>query len=236
MPVKPLKATVASGRGSLGPRVRVENNDQFESLIQSTKDKKLKAKYKIEVIYDWRRSSLRHVPTALGVIVWESGRRLHGGGDEKMFWCPYHDCGRAFSSDNFGYQHAVCPHCQREIFLDPQAKADHIKAAAADGSDVEGLKRIPEVMDVRLMNVTPVDLAGFLVTLWHHLEGNADVYLKYSPKEIHYDKLHEDKKAPDKLESVREGRKPLIYTLSAIMKDIGAGADLRARFIALLTS
>ncbi len=64
----------------------------------------------------------------------------------------------------------------------------------------------------------------------------ADIYIKFSPYEIRYDKLHETTADMDRLEKTRIQRQPVIYTLKAIRKDLAAGADLRARFLAMITA
>jgi hypothetical protein len=199
-------------------------------------EQKDKAKYKIEVIFSKHRSPALHKPSPLMLLIWESGKRLHGGGDQKMYWCGYNDCGKPISSDHFAYMHVVCPHCQREMFLDPDSKKAHVESLRRENRRSEGLERLPYVVGEKMANITPPDLAGLLVHTWHQLEGKADVYLKYSPHEIRYDKIHETSKDIDRLDKVRIQRQPLIYTLAAIRKDLAAGADLKKRFLGMITA
>lgn len=206
------------------------------SLPKLVKSDQVQAKYKIEVMFSRHRSSLLHKNSPLMLLIWESGKRFHGGGDQKMYWCGYQDCQKPLSSDNFGPMHCVCPRCQRELFLGPDSRKPHYDSMRAQGRSTEGLDRIPDVVGERLLNLTPGKLADLLVRTWESLDRDADVYLKYSPFEIRYDKLHETPKDLDQLNKARVQRQPLIYTLKNIVKDLAAGADLRSRFLAMITS
>src|SRR4051812_41110008 len=60
-----------------------------EELAKQAKDmglkKEIRAKYKIEVTFTERRTT--EGPNLLGIQLWESGRRMSGGGDDLMYWC-----------------------------------------------------------------------------------------------------------------------------------------------------
>ena len=225
--VKPTMIT--RDRIMSGP-VRLTEQD-VRGMKEGQKDK---AKYKIEVIFSRHRSSLAHKPSPLMLLIWESGKRLHGGGDQKMYWCGYDDCEKPLSSDNFAYMHVVCPHCKRELFLDPGTKADHHAAMIRDGKCAVELLSLPYVVGERLANLTPPKLVELLEKTWHSLKGSADIYLKFSPYEIRYDA--ETTKVIDNLDKVRLQRQPLIYLLKAIRRDIAAGSSLRARLTAMITA
>jgi hypothetical protein len=194
------------------------------------------ARYKIEVIFSRHRSTLSHVASPLMLLIWESGKKLHGGGDQKMYWCGFKDCGKPMSSDNFGYMHVVCPHCGREMFLDPEGKSRHIEVSKEEGRSTSQLESMPIVVGEKMARLTPSKLADLLVNTFHQLGGDVDIYLKYSPFEIRYDPLHESTTDLDRLDRVRVQRKPLIYPLKNIIKDLSAGADLKKRFLGMITS
>lgn len=229
MPVKPLKM---SDRMSNRERPKLT----LEDMKAVQEEQKLKARYKIEVIFSRHRSSLPNKPSPCMLLIWESGKRFHGGGDQKMYWCGYPECGLPLSSDNFAYMHVICPNCNREMFLDPDAKKAHIDAIHRQGGDLEAFKRMPFVVGEKMANLTPPKLAELLEKTWHQLGGDSDIYLKYSPYEIRYDPKEEDSKTVDNLDKARIQRQPLIYTLKNIMKDIGTGAELRGRIQAMITS
>jgi phage FluMu protein Com len=211
-------------------KVTVEELEAFDAA------QKLKAKYKIEIIFSRHRSTLAHKPSPIMLLIWESGKRFHGGGDQKMYWCGYQDCGKPLSSDNFAYMHVVCPKCKREQFLDPDAKATHAKSVERSGGDSRGILRMPLVVGEKLANLIPAKLSELLEKTWRDLDGDADIYLKYSPFEIRYDSKHETVADLDRLDKVRVQRQPLIYPLKNIIKDMSAGADLRTRLLAMITS
>lgn len=241
LPDAPVPLASASTRVSVGDPVRhpgtVPASLVTEKDLEDAKKAEVdRARYKIEVLFHRNRSSLAHKPSPVMVLIWESGKRLHGGGDEKMYWCGYPDCGKPISSDDFAYMHVVCPHCKKEQFLDPDGQRQHIKNAKAEGKDTAGLKRMPLVVGEKLANLTPPKLAELLAKTWYQLEGQADVYFKYSPHEIRYDKLHETTADMDRLERVRIQRKPGIYTLARIRADIANGSDLTGRLLAMIVA
>lgn len=236
LPEEPIALLPAEQRISVG-RPKAAPRATTEDLQKAEEEQKDKAKYKIEVMFHpTKRSSLAHKPFPVAVLIWESGRRLHGGGDEKMYWCGYGDCGKPIPSDDFGYMHVVCRHCQREAFLDPTSKKTHIKSLIAERRASDGIEKIPIISGEKFANLTPPNLAELLVKTWHQLSGEADVYFKYTSKKIRYDKAHESTRDMDNLELARVQRKPGIYTLKAIRKDIASGADLKSRFLAMIVA
>lgn len=216
---------------------RVKPDETFDEFVSRISKVDLKAKYKIEVMFSKHRSSLAHKPSPLMLTIWESGKKYHGGGDQKMYWCGYDDCDMPLSSDHFAAYHCVCPSCNRELFLDDQSKAQHRAYLKREGKNPSDMDRIPVIAGEKLANLIPSKLAELLEKTWRRLEGDADIYLKYSPFEIRYDPVHEpDSKVIDLLDKARIQRQPVIYPLKNIMKDIHAGADLRKRFLAMITS
>jgi hypothetical protein len=228
--IRPLSPDNRVAVGKPRPSLTAED---VKAIQEEQKDK---AKYKIEVMFSRHRSSLSHKPSHLMLLIWESGKRLHGGGDQKMYWCGYGDCAKPITSDDFGYMHVVCRHCQREMFLDPDARAAHVASLRRERRNSDGLDRLPCVVGEKMANLTPPNLAELLVKTWYALEGQADVYIKFSPYEIRYDKLHETTSDMDRLEKTRVQRQPVIYTLRAIRKDLASGADLKSRFVAMVTA
>lgn len=224
--VKPLKGVDSRP----APKVTLQELEAFDAT------QKIKAKYKIEIIFSRHRSPLAHKPSPVMLLIWESGKRFHGGGDQKMYWCGYSDCGKPLSSDNFAYMHVICPKCKREQFLDPDARASHASQVSRAGGNAAGIMRLPFVVGEKLANLTPPKLAELLEKTWRSLDGDADIYLKYSPNEIRYDTKNETSKEIDNLDKVRIQREPVIYPLARIIKDVSDGADLRKRILAMVTS
>ena len=238
MPAKEIKALDLSTIQPIRPVLSdaPQTKVSLEEMISLQEDMKARARYKIELIFSRHRSSRPHVPSPVMLIIWESGKRLHGGGDQKMYWCGYDDCGKPMSTDNFAYMHAICPSCHRELFLDPESKRLHIQAIKRERGNLWGIKSIPLVVGEKLANLTPPHLSELLEKTWRQLDGDADIYLKFSPQEIRYDGRNETSRDLDNLDNVRMGRRPLIYSLKRIIKDLGAGADLKSRILAMITS
>lgn len=235
--VSPIQQRLGSGAVSGNTGLTLGPGDDLDGLLVKKRDEEdQKAKYKIEVIFSSHRSSLPSVPSPLVLQIWESGKRFHGGGDQKMYWCGYDDCDKPISSDCFAYMHAVCTHCNRELFLDPDAKKAHRVALAQQGKSPTDLDRIPMVAGERFANLIPSKLAELLEKTFRSLGSHADIYLKYSPLEIRYDSKHETTSDLNRLDEVRVQRVPSIYTFKNIMKDISAGASLRNRFVTFITS
>jgi hypothetical protein len=181
-------------------------------------------------------------------MVWESGRRFHGGGDQRMVFCGYwsgqgftgsEECGKPIKDENFAINHLVCPHCHREQFLDPQVKKRHIQIALDNGQDITGLKNMPVVNPMLIAKLGPKSLAIFVSKIFRDLGANADIYVKYHPEDIRgYDVS--DVKKDDIYEKARrartekkENRGIVIYPLENIIKDTMAGASIEGRFQAL---
>lgn len=226
MPVRPLRLSdsIASGRPA---RITAQDVKHIQTAI--------KAKYKIEAVFSRHRSSLAHVPSPVMVIIWESGKKLHGGGDQRMYWCGYSDCGKPMSSDNFGLNHVVCPKCQRELFLDEFTKQQHLDYLNKENKQSAGLIAKPIVVGEKLANLTPANLSELIEKTWRDLDGDADIYLKYSPYDIRFDSVHgKSSTIVDGLYKSRSHRQPLIYPLKSIIKDLEAGSELKNRLVALL--
>jgi hypothetical protein len=218
-----------------------------ERLKKEMEANKNKAKYKIEILFGSNRSVLLHKPSKGVITIWESGKRFHGGGDEKMYWCGWnadwkhtpHDkvCGKPIETRHFGFHHVVCPHCQRECFLEPDGLRRHREVLIKSGMDPKGLDRLPIVSGERYFLLTPKNLALTLVRYWRDLGGNADIFVKYHPTDIRCREVAEVKKA-DHYTKARTQRPDglLIYPLARIIRDVTNGASLESRFVSMLTS
>jgi hypothetical protein len=172
------------------------------------------AKYKIEILFAKNYSPSK--PSAGIMSFWESGTKLHGGGDTILHMCPGKDLGKnncdAFIPDaSHGYEFLVCPVC-------------HV---VWEGAQVSGQ------IAYRL---TAQDWAKVVLKYYQKLEMRADIYMKYHPQDIRTAAALEQSKQHmgDVLLGARRSRRPRIYPLSNILKDTSAGADLEARFLAFL--
>lgn len=197
-----------------------------EDIAEYDKTGKLVAKYKIELTFG-------HARVANGdnwglVKVWESGSKLHGGGDQLMFVCTdtsepnpqkRSGCGNFISADDvlsppsldargnpFGGV-AFCRHCRKQVTA----------AKLGDEYRVHG---------------TYQKIADLLASMFRKLNSNADIYIKYHTSDVRYLAMVR-RDGPDKARKLKGMH---IYPLDRIVRDTSAGADLALRFKAFLTS
>jgi len=175
-----------------------------------------KAKYKIEILFTKDRSM--HRPTPGAVSFWESGSKLHGGGDGKLYICPGQSLGRNDCSS----------------FIPDSANASSFLWCPRCGIRWQGT----EVIGERLA-VLPLKKWGeVLLHYFTKLENNADIYVKYAREDIRTKAMLEQarQQGGEKLEKVRNARAKSIYPLKNIVWDTSNGADLLGRFQAFLTA
>lgn len=173
-----------------------------------------KAKYKIELLFGSARVMGKPTPGALSF--WESGTKLHGGGDAKMYICGGKTSGKnnceAFIPDvSNGYGFLLCPGC-KEVW---------------QGGDVSG-----EILAKLPMR----GWAELLLKYFARLEHNCDIYIKHARNDVraaaHLEQASQ--LGGEKLEKARSNRMKYIYPLKNIIRDTSGGADLLGRFYALL--
>lgn len=184
------------------------SDDVARELGASTE---IKAKYKIEVRFMKGRTT--NGPNLCGVTVWESGKRLHGGGDDKMYFCkdvrPESDlgCWGPITSDYIRNGVAYCPRCKAAV------NAQYLT-------------------DCRVYRLPTRTLAAQIEKIFRTLDSSADIYLKYDRDDIHF-KAMERTRGWDVAKKLRGLH---IYPLRNILKDTSAGADLAHRIYIFLTS
>lgn len=188
---------------------------RMEAMDKLLASQKL-AKYKIELLFSSRRSG--RVPYAGALSLWESGSKLHGGGDTKVYECPARafklsECAGLIPDASQGYGHLVCPSCSK----------------VWKGTQVHG-----EVF----ARLTTAGWSELVYKYFTRLGHNADIYVKVPKADIRKVAELEQVKRLDgqKLASARTRRDVYIYPLRNIIKDTTAGADLLGRFRALLSA
>lgn len=173
-----------------------------------------KARYKIEVMFGKQYSLIKPCPA--GISFWESGAKLHGGGDSALHICPgkhlgLNNCSAFIPDAAHGGNFLVCPRCNQKWRGD-QVIGQH-------------------------MAVLPIGKwADLLLSYYHQLEGNCDLVMKYTPSSIieANEKETERSRGGEVLGDVRRKRQTRVYPLANIIKDTSAGADLRGRILAFL--
>jgi hypothetical protein len=203
-------------------RARLYEEIEVETAKTAAEMEK-KARFKIQLFFQSERSDKK--PVAFTLSVWESGKRLHGGGDECLFICrrqrgatakPFDvmgkevkspmGCGGFISGDLVSDDgKMVCPHCMLA----------HTSS---------------EVGDSVFFRLTADKAASVLEQWWHRLGCDADIYMKYSPRDIRV-KMMQDAYGVRK---ARELKGMTIYPLENILKDTSSGTSVHSRFRALL--
>jgi hypothetical protein len=185
-----------------------------------------KATYKIQI---WFRSNRTlHAPIAYSLSFWESGKRLHGGGDEMMLICRRNEGAqrltpfdRVSSKSNNGLGCnglipggiaedkgvIVCPHCY----------AKH---------------EMGQIGDSIFYRTSAEQAAERLAWWWRKLDCSADIYAKFNqtdPRTVMMARNYDARTA-------REKKGLTIYPLENILKDTLTGSTLESRFKAFITA
>lgn len=187
---------------------KLEGTEEQVHEILGSKD--VAARYKIQVFFGPKRTLLG--PNVVQVQFFESGKKLHGGGDELLAICrniqnESEGCGGFIPGDCVKGMVAMCPNCHQAIAR-------------------------PLCTEQLIANFSTRRLAKELVKFWYQLGSNADVYCKYDKDDIHYTAMVQKLGA----KRARELRGRHIYPLKNILTDTAAGADLESRFFAFLTA
>jgi len=206
----------------LEQKIAEENKKSAEEMAK-------KADYKIQIWFRSERSINR--PLTYSLSFWESGKRLHGGGDEMMYICRRHKTAQAatpFEVANVLNKTErsvtgcnglipgelvqpegliVCPHCM-------------LKHKSTD------------IGDSILFRTTIDEAATVLETWWNRLKGNADIYAKYSPTDPRTVMMYKEYDH----RVAREKKGLTIYPLKNILKDTLAGSSIHSRFKAFITA
>ncbi len=187
---------------------------RMEALDKLLSDQK-KGKYKLELMFGRQYKTGQAYPGALSI--WESGTKLHGGGDAKVYECPgktlkKNDCTALIPDASQGYGFLVCPSC-KEVWKGTQVHGEILARLTTDG------------------------WAKLLYRWWTRVGHNADLYVKRPRRDIRSDARAEQEKSRggELIEKSRK-REVFIYPLRNIIKDVNAGADPLRRFRAFLSA
>lgn len=219
MPTKEITWDEASVELLASPAVTPEDmatvEEKIKALDKLLGEQKL-AKYKLEVMFGDDRSF--HKSFGGVVTWWESGNKLHGGGDSKLYLCPGRervgsDCESFLPDTCNGLNFIVCPRCK-------------------------SLWRSEEVFGEVFYRLTMQKWADVLLSWFLKLELNCDIRIKFARDDIRSATFREQEKRMqgELLTKARseERRSTSIYTLANIIKDTSAGAGLHGRIIAFL--
>jgi len=195
----------------LSPEDRQALVNKADALRKLLGDKKL-AKYKIEVLFEKRKTTRGAFPGAM--TVWRSGSVLSGGGDEILYPCPG-KCKGYIGAENIApmSRTAFCTECSN-------------------------VWKQNDLMELRIFNLTPAKWAFVIAREFIRTGCRADVYMKLSGLDLRKSAVVEQAKERrgESLFEARDSREPVIYSLQDIIKDTNAGASIESRMRALITS
>lgn len=185
-----------------------------------------KAGHKIQL---WFKSDRRlHGPVAFSLSFWESGKRMHGGGDEMMFVCR---------------RHASAPKLKPFDVSSPTAK---VTSRGCDGLIPGGLIQAGRVIcphcqshhnteligDSIFYRVTMQKASEILAYWWRKMGCDADIYVKYTPADPRVIQMGR----AIGLQKARRLKGLTVYPLERIIQDTAGGSTVESRFKALLTA
>lgn len=197
---------------------------QEREAVKTAEEMAARADFKLQVNFHSSRSI--HKPLIFSVSVWESGKRLHGGGDTSCSFCWRQRGAKAVVPTNEVTMQKSSPQGCKGIIL-PR----HVSGAFALCPHCMARHRTTDIGDTILYSTYVDDCAALLYKYWLKLGGNADVVLQYSASDVRQKTLQ----GGDKLRRHRENRGALsIYPLANILKDTLTGASVEGRIRAFV--
>lgn len=196
----------------LTPEDLAKFEKQRQALIKLLGEKKIIAKYKIEIMFGKARSTSKPTPGMMSF--WANGSKFHGGGDEKLYLCPgaslkQNGCTALLQDSYNSSLGSVCPACGN-------------------------VWTQPELIGEIFFNLTMQNWARVIYRYFHICEAHCDIYLKHAPDDIRTVALAQAERqtwrGSELLDKTRAKRARHIYPLKNIIKDTSAGADLLNRF------
>lgn len=217
-----------SGEVAAAALRRLTASETIEQLESAGKYSR--AKWKIQV---WIKSDRSvHKPLAFTLSFWESGKRLHGGGDESAFICR---------------RRPNTPRPKAPPFLALGGKSPFKKAADPDGCGLVipgdlasngnimcphcGMKWDTEHIGDSIFYRVPAENAATVIADWFRkLDSDCDIYVKFRAQDVRTKMM-----ALEYGTHIAKQLKGLvIYPLAHIIKETSGGTSVEDRFKALL--
>lgn len=207
---------VAAGKDlKLTPELEAQMSESMRKLLPTEN----KAKFLLEVFFNDERSL--HHPFSGFVMAWTNGGFAHGGGDEKVYFCPnkverngqVKICAAPIAPNLIRHGVGICVACERP------------------SSD---RKFVGEVF----FKLPMQHWVAVLLRYYARLENNADIKISVFSDDLRRVAGEEQVRElrGEKLEKVRRARYSVRYSLASIIKDTSSGATLESAFKAFLTA
>lgn len=172
-------------------------------------------KYKIEVVFDKRKTTRAAFPGS--VIVLRSGSAMSGDGDEIVYPCPNKD--------------TKCPG-----IIPPENISTLLDIAYCDVCGINHPRE--ELSDFTFYRLEPAKWAYVLAREFYRCGCNASFYMKTAGEDLREHSRSELARPQrgDALRTARKSRGAVMYELYRIIQDISTGADLEKQLKALITA
>lgn len=199
-------------------KVSPEVEEQVEALMKSMKEEdEHKAKFILDIYFNEERSV--HRPFSGFLMAWTNGGFFHGGGDEKVYFCPAkverdgHTkiCAAPMPPNLIKHHMGICVTCQQ-----PSKDKNFVG---------EVFFKLP------MSSWTSV-----IERYFYRLNCNADIRIGIMRGDLRAASVLQasSEKQGEMLRKVRQQREWVRYSLAAIIKDGAAGATLGSRLNAFL--
>ena len=203
---------------AMDPEVEEKLSELFRNAVGG--DDELKARYKLDVIFQRERSAHRAYPGM--IVAWTNGSFSHGGGDEAVYFCTSRveakdggerTCLAPIDLKLISGRVAVCPSCRTAV-------------------------RPQELQGQRFARLHTQQWAELITKYFQLLECSADIRIGVFASDLRRvsnEELERDR-GGERLYRARNNRTYVIYPLSAIVRDTTAGADMQDRIKAFLSA
>lgn len=198
-------------------RVSDEVERGVSALMESIKDDNAKAKFVLDIYFNEERSV--HRPFSGFLMAWTNGGALHGGGDEKVYFCP--------AKVERGGHTKICA-----APLPPNLIKHGIGICLSCKQPSTDKNFVGEVY----FKLPIGSWAAVIERYFFRLECNADIRIGIMRGDLRKTAAEEQirQMGGDKLEDVRAQRMWVRYALASLIKDGSSGATLNARLNAFL--
>jgi hypothetical protein len=204
---------------AVGEKLKVtpEVEEQVQRLMGALKTENHTSKFLLEVYFNEERSKFR--PFSGFLMAWTNGGFAHGGGDEKVYFCPNvidvdgqrRRCAAPMPPALIKHRMGICLSCRT-----PSRDRDLVG---------EVFFKLP------MENWAPV-----IERYFFRLECNADIRIGIMRGDLMKTTQQEQEREHrgEKLEAVRSSREWVRYNLKDLIKDGASGATLESRLNAFL--
>ncbi len=205
---------VAAGANlKLAPELEARLSEDMKKILPT----ETRAQFLLEVFFNEERSI--HRPFSGFLMVWTNGGFAHGGGDEKVYFCP--------NRVEKGGSTKICA-----APMPPNLIKHGVGICLSCRQPSEDQQFVGEVY----FKLPMQHWSAVLTRYYARLGGNADIMVSVMRGDLRKTAALEQERAlrGDKLEALRAQRESIRYSLQSIVQDTSSGATLESVFNAFL--